>query len=73
MKKPDLEIQTFDQYHGVALSRPKTMLSDLLAILRFHNPLPSDLALLVKAFITWKGWGANWIRTLTWRTRRCLY
>lgn len=56
-----LEIQTFvDQYHGVALKQLNlgTMLSDLLAILRFHQlSLPSDLALLVKAFITLEGMG----------------
>lgn len=56
-----LEIQTFvDQYHGVALKQLNfgTMLSDLVAILRYHHlSLPSDLALLVKAFISLEGMG----------------
>jgi ubiquinone biosynthesis protein len=56
-----LEIQAFvDQYHGVPLKQLKlsTMLSDLVAILRQHRlALPSDLSLLVKAFITLEGLG----------------
>ena len=56
-----LEIQTFvDQYHGVALKQLNfgNMLSDLVAILRYHHlSLPSDLALLVKAFISLEGMG----------------
>jgi len=56
-----LEIQTFvDQYHGVALKQLKlgAMLSDLVSILRQHQlALPSDLALLVKAFISLEGMG----------------
>jgi ubiquinone biosynthesis protein len=56
-----LEIQTFvDQYHGVPLKQLSigAMLSDVVAILREHRiTLPSDLALLVKAFITLEGMG----------------
>ena len=56
-----LEIQAFvDQYHGVALKQLRlgSMLSDLVAILRQHRlALPSDLSLLVKAFITLEGMG----------------
>lgn len=56
-----LEIQTFvDQYHGVPLKRLRlgNMLNDLAAILRMHRiALPSDLALLIKAFITLEGMG----------------
>lgn len=56
-----LEIQAFvDQYHGVPLKqlRLSSMLSDLVAILRQHRlALPSDLTLLVKAFITLEGLG----------------
>jgi len=56
-----LEIQIFvDQYHGVALKQLKiaSMLSDLVSILRQHQlALPSDLALLVKAFISLEGMG----------------
>lgn len=56
-----MEIQAFvDQYHGVPLKQLKlsTMLSDLVAILRQHHlALPSDLTLLVKAFITLEGLG----------------
>ena len=56
-----LEIQAFvDQYHGVALKQLSlgAMLSDLVAILRQHRlALPSDLSLLVKAFITLEGMG----------------
>ncbi len=56
-----LEIQAFvDQYHGVALKQLKlgAMLSDLVAILRQHRlALPTDLSLLVKAFVTLEGMG----------------
>jgi ubiquinone biosynthesis protein len=56
-----LEIQAFvDQYHGVALKQLRlgSMLSDLMAIVRQHQlALPSDLSLLVKAFITLEGMG----------------
>lgn len=55
------EIQTFvDQYHGVPLKELSLggMLNDLVAILREHRiALPSDLALLIKAFITLEGLG----------------
>jgi len=49
-----------DRYHGVPLKRLNisTMLSDLVGILRDHGiALPSDLALLIKAFITLEGFG----------------
>lgn len=56
-----LEIQTFvQQYHGVALKQLRlgVMLSDLVAILRQHQlALPSDLSLLIKAFISLEGMG----------------
>lgn len=56
-----LEIQNFvDQYHGVPLRQLSlgNMLNDLVAILREHRiALPSDLALLIKAFITLEGMG----------------
>lgn len=56
-----LEIQAFvDQYHGVPLKqlRLSEMLSDLVVIpRRYHLILPSDLALLIKAFITLEGLG----------------
>ncbi|HCX33540.1 MAG TPA: ubiquinone biosynthesis protein UbiB [Rhodocyclaceae bacterium] len=56
-----LEIQAFvDQYHGVALKQLRlgSMLSDLMAIVRQHQlALPSNLSLLVKAFITLEGMG----------------
>lgn len=55
------EIQTFvDKYHGVPLKQLSlgAMLSDLMTILRkYRITLPSDLALLVKAFITLEGMG----------------
>jgi ubiquinone biosynthesis protein len=55
------EIDAFvDQYQGVALKSLDlgAMLSDLVAILREHGlALPSDLALLIKAFITLEGMG----------------
>lgn len=56
-----LEIETFlDQYHGVALKQLRigAMLSDMVAILRQHQlMLPSDMAILVKAFISLEGMG----------------
>ncbi len=56
-----LEIQGFvDQYHGVPLKQLRlgAMLSDLVSILRQHQlMLPSDMALLVKAFISLEGMG----------------
>jgi ubiquinone biosynthesis protein len=56
-----LEIQSFvDQYHGVTLKQLSigSMLSDVAAILRSHQiTLPSDLTLLIKAFITLEGMG----------------
>ncbi|HMM45728.1 MAG TPA: AarF/UbiB family protein [Candidatus Macondimonas sp.] len=55
------EIDAFvAQYHGVPLKSLDlgAMLSDLVAILREHGlALPSDLALLIKAFITLEGMG----------------
>jgi len=55
------EIQNFvDQYHGMPLKQLSIgdMLSDMVAILREHHiALPSDLALLVKGFITLEGMG----------------
>ena len=57
----EAEIEAFvDQYHGVPLSQLSLggMLSDVTAILREHRlALPSDLALLIKAFITLEGLG----------------
>ncbi|HKB59122.1 MAG TPA: AarF/UbiB family protein [Gallionellaceae bacterium] len=56
-----LEIQTFvDQYHGMTLKQLSigAMLNDVAAILRSHQiTLPSDLTLLIKAFITLEGMG----------------
>ena len=55
------EIDAFvDQYQGVPLKSLDlgAMLSDLVAILREHGlALPSDLALLIKAFISLEGMG----------------
>ena len=55
------EIEAFvDQYHGVPLAQLNLgqMLGDVTAILREHRlVLPSDLALLIKAFITLEGMG----------------
>ena len=55
------EIETFlDQYHGAALADLNLgqMLADVTAILREHQlGLPSDMALLIKAFITLEGMG----------------
>ncbi|PPU78839.1 2-polyprenylphenol 6-hydroxylase [Xanthomonas cucurbitae] len=49
-----------DQYRGVPLKelRIGAMLGDVTAILRDHSlPLPSDLALMIKAFLTLEGMG----------------
>ncbi len=55
------EIETFvDQYHGAPLAELNLgqMLGDVTTILREHHlGLPSDLALLIKAFITLEGMG----------------
>lgn len=55
------EIEAFvDQYHGTPLAQLSLggMLSDVTAILREHRlALPSDLALLIKAFISLEGMG----------------
>jgi ubiquinone biosynthesis protein len=57
----EAEIEAFvDQYYGVPLSQLSlgSMLGDVTAILREHQlALPSDLALLIKAFITLEGLG----------------
>jgi ubiquinone biosynthesis protein len=57
----EAEIEAFvDQYYGVPLSQLSlgSMLTDVTAILRGHRlALPSDLALLIKAFITLEGLG----------------
>ncbi len=57
----EAEIEAFvDQYYGVPLSQLSLggMLADVTTILREHRlALPSDLALLIKAFITLEGLG----------------
>ena len=57
----EAEIEAFvDQYYGVPLAQLSLggMLTDVTAILREHHlALPSDLALLIKAFITLEGLG----------------
>ena len=57
----EAEIEAFvDQYYGVPLSQLSlgSMLGDVTAVLREHQlALPSDLALLIKAFITLEGLG----------------
>ena len=57
------EIEAFvDQYHGVPLAQLNLgqMLADVTAILREHRlGLPSDMALLIKAFISLEGMGRN--------------
>lgn len=57
----ETEIETFvDQYHGAPLAELNLgqMLGDVTNILREHHlGLPSDLALLIKAFITLEGMG----------------
>ncbi len=59
----ETEIEAFvDQYHGVPLAQLSLgqMLADVSAILREHHlGLPSDLALLIKAFISLEGMGRN--------------
>lgn len=59
----ETEIETFvDQYHGAPLAELNLgqMLGDVTAILREHRlGLPSDLALLIKAFITLEGMGRS--------------
>jgi ubiquinone biosynthesis protein len=55
------EIETFvDQYHGLPLAdlSLSQMLGDITAILRYnHLSLPSDLALLIKAFVSLESMG----------------
>ena len=57
------EIEAFvDQYYGVPLAQLSLggMLGDVTAMLREHRlALPSDLALLIKAFITLEGLGRS--------------
>jgi ubiquinone biosynthesis protein len=57
----ETEIEAFvDQYHGVPLAELSLgqMLSDVTAILREHHlGLPSDLALLIKAFVSLESMG----------------
>ncbi|HAL36719.1 MAG TPA: ubiquinone biosynthesis protein UbiB [Polaromonas sp.] len=57
----ETEIEAFvDQYHGIPLAQLKLgqMLADVTTILREHHlGLPSDLALLIKAFISLEGMG----------------
>ena len=57
----ETEIEAFvDQYHGAPLAELNLgqMLGDVTTILREHHlGLPSDLALLIKAFITLEGMG----------------
>jgi ubiquinone biosynthesis protein len=57
----ETEIEAFvDQYHGTPIAKISLgqMLSDVTAILRSHQlGLPSDLALLIKAFISLEGMG----------------
>jgi len=57
----ETEIEAFvDQYHGAPLAELNLgqMLADVTTILREHRlGLPSDLALLIKAFITLEGMG----------------
>jgi ubiquinone biosynthesis protein len=59
----ETEIEAFvDQYHGVPLAQLSLgdMLTDVTSILREHRlGLPSDLALLIKAFITLEGMGRS--------------
>ena len=59
----ETEIEAFvDQYHGVPLAQLSLgqMLADVTAILREHRlGLPSDMALLIKAFISLEGMGRN--------------
>ncbi|MBA4260672.1 MAG: ubiquinone biosynthesis protein UbiB [Comamonadaceae bacterium] len=59
----ETEIETFvDQYHGTPLAELNLgqMLADVTTILREHHlGLPSDMALLIKAFITLEGMGRS--------------
>jgi ubiquinone biosynthesis protein len=59
----ETEIEAFvDQYHGIPLAQLSLgqMLADVTAILREHRlALPSDLALLIKAFVSLEGMGRN--------------
>ncbi|MDO8906330.1 AarF/ABC1/UbiB kinase family protein [Hydrogenophaga sp.] len=59
----ETEIEAFvDQYHGTPLAQLNLgqMLADVTALLREHHlGLPSDMALLIKAFITLEGMGRN--------------
>ncbi len=59
----ETEIEAFvDQYHGTPLAQLDLgrMLADVTALLREHHlGLPSDMALLIKAFITLEGMGRN--------------
>jgi ubiquinone biosynthesis protein len=59
----ETEIEVFvDQYHGTPLAQLSLgqMLGDVTAILRDHRlGLPSDLALLIKAFISLEGMGRD--------------
>ena len=59
----EAEIEAFvDQYHGTPLAQLNLgqMLADVTALLREHHlGLPSDMALLIKAFITLEGMGRN--------------
>ncbi|MCU0958053.1 MAG: AarF/UbiB family protein [Hydrogenophaga sp.] len=59
----EAEIETFvDQYHGAPLAELNLgqMLADVTTILREHHlGLPSDMALLIKAFITLEGMGRS--------------
>jgi ubiquinone biosynthesis protein len=57
----ETEIEDFvDQYHGTPLAQLRLgqMLGDVTAILRQHQlALPSDMALLIKAFVSLEGMG----------------
>lgn len=57
------DIESFvDQYHGVPLAQLSlaSMLGDVTTILRAHHlALPSDLALLIKVFVTLEGLGRS--------------
>ncbi len=61
MAQLESEIEAFvDQYHGTPLAQLHLgeMLGDVSALLREHHlALPSDLALLIKAFISLEGMG----------------
>jgi ubiquinone biosynthesis protein len=58
-----IDIDTFvDTYHGIPLAQLSlaSMLADVTGILRKHRlMLPSDLALLIKAFVSVEGMGRN--------------